>query len=199
LYYCVIKSYFVPRLKTPMNKVIRNVLIIVAVMLLGAMFANYYKKQNTKKHSPQDTLEFINQNLKISMVYCRPYKKGRLVFGPASEGALQPFGKYWRLGANEATTIETNKTLAFGKRILPAGKYSIYAIPGKESWLFGINEVYDRWGLTEPDYSKDVFKIEVPIIYTKNSVEQFTISIERDKIVVWWDTSKAEIPFEVIN
>jgi len=180
-----------------MNNVLRNVLIITAVLLLGAIAINYYLKQNTKKHSPQANIEFLDQGLNINIVYCRPYKKGRLIFGSEQDGALQPFGKYWRLGANEATTIETNKPLIIGDKTLPAGKYSIYAVPGKETWQFGVNTVNNRWGATEPDYSKDLFKIERPVEYTKASLEQFTISIENSKIIISWDTSKVEIPFEV--
>ena len=84
---------------------------------------------------------------------------------------------------------------------LTAGKYSIYAVPGEKMWKFGINKVADRWGLNEPDYSLDVFTFEVPVTYTEESVEQFTITIGDDGgkyfIKFWWDTSKIVIPFEV--
>ena len=53
--------------------------------------------------SPPDTAEYSNQGLEISIDYSRPYKKGRLIFGEEADEALQPFGQYWRLGANAAS------------------------------------------------------------------------------------------------
>ena len=185
--------------KSQMNKVVLIVAFIVTVLLLAAMFGNYYLKQNTKKHSPQAIAEFSDSNITMKIVYCQPYRKGRLLFGAEQEGALQPFGKYWRLGANEATTIETSRAITIGSETLPAGKYSIYAFPGKDSWAFGINKVSNRWGATEPDYTKDLFKVRVPVTYTQSSLEQFTISIEKNKIVFWWDTSKTELSYTIIE
>ncbi|MEJ0056894.1 MAG: DUF2911 domain-containing protein [Bacteroidota bacterium] len=55
------------------------------------------------KKSPIKTETYSDQGLDIKVVYCQPYKKGRVIFGEERDGALQPYGKYWRLGANAAT------------------------------------------------------------------------------------------------
>lgn len=184
-----------------MNRIIRNVLIAVLVLTVAAYITSRLIKEDTQRLSPQATVVFEDNGINIKMVYCRPFKKGRLIFGPAGENALQPFGQYWRLGANEATTLETNKTLSIEDHTLPAGKYSMYAVPGEEVWKFGINKVANRWGLNEPDYTQDVFTFEIPVTYSKDSQEQFTITIgENDgrySIQFWWDTSKLVVPFEV--
>lgn len=183
-----------------MNKTLPNVILIVTAFAIAALFTSCFKKED-KRLSPQGSTEFKDKDLSIKMIYCRPYKKGRLIFGPAEEGALQPFGVYWRLGANEATTLETNKELVIEGNVLPAGNYSMYAIPGDSIWKFGINKVADRWGKAEPDYSQDLFTFERPVTYTEEIKEQFTITIGKKEgsheITFWWDTSKIDVPFEV--
>lgn len=182
-----------------MTKIIRNIIIIVVVLGLVAFAASYFISKHTKKGSPQDTVEYIDDTISLKMVYCQPYKKGRLIFGTKAEGALQPYGKYWRLGANEATTFETNLDLTIGGNNLAKGVYSIYAEPEKDTWKFGFNKEAIRWGKSEPDYSKDLFKVEVPVTYTKEQVEQFKINIEQNKIVFMWDTLKVILPYSIAD
>lgn len=182
-----------------MNGLFRKIAITVVLLALIAYSAFYAMQKQPTQLSPQAKVVFSGNDLRLKIVYCQPYKKGRLIFGTQEEDALQPFGQYWRLGANEATTIETNKDLMISNQKLPKGAYSIYAIPGKETWKIGFNKVADRWGITEPDYSKDLFRIEVPVNYTQNSKEQFSITITNNAIEFWWDTSKIVIPYEVTN
>jgi len=179
-----------------MNKLLRNIIIVVVILGITAFAASYFIKKETKKNSPQDTVEYIDSDLKLKIVYCQPYKKSRVIFGTEEEKALQPYGKYWRLGANEATTIETNQDLIFGNKKLKKGIYGLYAIPGKEVWKFGFNKESNRWGASEPDYKKDLFSIEVPVSYTNESLEQFKIQITKDEIIFRWDTSEAKLPYK---
>lgn len=178
-----------------MSKLIRNIIIFTIALGILAFAASYFIKKETKKKSPQDTVEFKSDYIQLKIVYCQPYKKGRKIFGTAEEGALQPYGQYWRLGANEATTIETNKDLVFANNKLKKGIYSIYAVPGKEVWKFGFNKDANRWGASEPDYSKDLFIVEVPVSYTAESLEQFTIEVLKNEIIFKWDTFEAKLPF----
>ena len=168
------------------------------VVLLVATVA--VLRMNTKKHSPVDKISFNQENLEVKVVYCQPTKKGRLIFGEEADGALQPWGVYWRLGANEATTIEVSSDISFGGKPLKAGKYALYAFPGKESWQIGVNTVANRWGYSEPDYSKDVFRIELPVTYTENVVEMFTMTLEPvdegANLVMKWDTSVVRVPIK---
>lgn len=167
----------------------------IVVVLLVAAFA--LLRLNTKKHSPVDKISFTEQGLNLKVVYCQPYRKGRLIFGEEEAGALQPWGKYWRLGANEATTIELATDVNFGGKPLKAGKYSLYAVPGKETWQIGVNKGANRWGYSEPNYDKDILKIEVPVTYSDEVVEMFTMSFEAAEtgtvLVMKWDTSVVKV------
>jgi DUF2911 family protein len=180
-----------------MNKLYRNILIAAAFLALVALSAAFLMRKKTTQLSPQATVEYIEASVEIKFVYCQPSKKGRLIFGDKADGALQPFGEYWRLGANEATTIETNKDLLIGNHNLAKGIYSVYAVPGKENWKFGFNSVAERWGASEPDYSKDLFTFELPVSYTLDSNEKFTITIDENSIDFWWSTSKVVMPYKV--
>jgi Protein of unknown function (DUF2911) len=110
-----------------MTKKWKVVLLLFFSVILILVAASAFLKMQTKKHSPVDTATFNKGGLNINMVYYRPFKKGRIIFGLADDGALQPYGTYWRLGANDATTIEVNKDVDFAGKVLKAGKYSIYA------------------------------------------------------------------------
>jgi hypothetical protein len=181
-----------------MNKLIKYILLTVIVLGILAFAASYFIKKETKKNSPQDTVEYVNDSVKLKMVYCQPFKKGRVIFGSVEEGALQPYGQYWRLGANEATTLETTKDLIFKDHILKKGIYAIYAVPDIKVWKFGFNKDADRWGVNEPDYTKDVLTVEAPVNYTTESLEQFTIKINANEIVFKWDTSVVKLPYKVV-
>ena len=76
----------------------------------------------------------------ISVVYSRPYKRGRdNVFGTEESEALVPYGKIWRTGANEATQITlTGDVMVFDHK-LPAGTYSVFTTPGAKSWKIHFN------------------------------------------------------------
>ena len=167
---------------------------VVVILVTGSAFL----RMQTKKHSPMDTVTFEKGGLNIKTVYYQPYKKGRVVFGKAEDGALQPFGVYWRLGANDATTIEINQEVSFGGEPLKAGKYAIYAFPGENNWQIGVNSKSNNWGAAEPDHDYDVLMIMVPVTYSDEIIEQFKITFEATaqgaEMVLKWDTSVVKIP-----
>lgn len=175
-----------------------TVLLLVAV---GALL-----RMNTKKHSPVDRISTVLNGATIDIVYCQPSKKGRVIFGEAvpegseETGPLQAWGEYWRLGANEATTIEVSKAIHFGGQELPAGLYSMYAIPRQEMWTIGINSVANRWGYAEPNYDKDILSITVPVTYKEEVTEMFTMHFDetndKTELVMAWDTSEVRVPID---
>lgn len=148
---------------------------VVAVILLAAYF---YLNNRNRTLSPPGETTFDKNGLFVEIKYSRPSVRNRLIFGPEADGALQPYGKYWRLGANEATTIEIKQDITFNGVPLKAGIYGLYAIPGKEKFVIGVNEVFDRWGYSEAEYDKDLFTTEVPVTHLQNPIEQYTIRIE---------------------
>lgn len=164
---------------------------------LGALW--YYRSSQNSVLSPSAEQKITTENgLSVRIDYSRPSKRGRLIFGTEQDSALQPYGKYWRLGANEATVFEFSKPVEIDNKKLEAGSYSVYAFPGPDSFEVGINQTWNRWGLGEPDYTKDVARFKVPVESVHSPVEQFTISLgEGDhdvKIICEWDNVRFVIP-----
>jgi hypothetical protein len=149
--------------------------------------------------SPRGASSFDENGLSIKVSYGRPFKKGRLIFGEEKDKALQPYGKYWRLGANAATEITFNKNVNFGGKPINAGSYRMYTVPGPETFQVILNS---ELGVTlsaanEPNHSLDVLKVDVPVT-TAPETEQFTINFASDstgvKMDFLWDKIQVAVP-----
>ncbi|RZL66570.1 MAG: DUF2911 domain-containing protein, partial [Pedobacter sp.] len=125
----------------------------------------------------------------IKVLYSRPAKKGREVFG-----VLEQFDKVWRLGANENTEIYFSKTVTIGDKKIKAGNYSLFAIPSKDKWTIIVNKQTDRWGAFSYDETKDVARVVVPITKTDKVIETFSMtfvdSAEGANLFMAWDTTQ---------
>jgi hypothetical protein len=127
------------------------------------------------------------------VIYSRPQKAGRVVFGDLVE-----WGKVWRLGANEATEIEFFKDVKIDNKRVPKGKYTLYAIVNPEQWTMIVNKETDTWGSFKYDEKKDVLRVAVPVTKEPQVVEDFTLYFEKTatgaNLVVAWDDVKAALP-----
>jgi Protein of unknown function (DUF2911) len=167
----------------------------VVVILLLAGFA--YLALVVNKRSPEKTTTYTYQDLDIKVVYCQPSKKGRLIFGEEKDGALQPFGKYWRLGANAATEITFSKNINFAGKPVNAGTYSMYAVPGSSSFQVTLNSEFGQWGYSEPDHTKDVLTVGAPVSEVPET-EMFVVNFSNDSTGVLmdfvWDKTSFRVP-----
>jgi len=159
-----------------MPKALKIAFLVVAGLIIAFIAGYFILKSNTKKHSPEELVVFEQDSLKIEVFYNRPYKKDRKIFG-----GLVPYGEVWRTGANEATTFKTNHDLSIEGSKLKAGKYTLWTIPKKTSWVIIFNEKMYNWGVSFSDGKAarieefDVLKVEVPISINLKTVEQFSI------------------------
>ena len=181
---------------------VKKILIITGIVLIGLLIFFNWFKQDTKKHSPAAVANYTEGGLNIQVNYCRPYAKGRIIFGAEEAGALQPYGKYWRLGANEATIFESNQALMFNDKELAAGKYSLYSYPGIDKWVICINKEWERWGAQEADMELDVLRTEVPSNNQADFEERFEISFgQKDSsgvfpMIFHWDKTEVMVPLK---
>jgi hypothetical protein len=145
--------------------------------------------------SPHERLDATVDGAKISIEYGRPYVKGRQIFG-----SLVPFGKPWRTGADEATTLVTDKALQFGSLSVPAGTYTLWTIPGEKQWKLVVNKQTGQWG-TAYDEAQDLGRVDMKVEAMPAAVEQLTLSIgdtpDGGVLGIEWDKTKATVPFTV--
>ncbi len=145
-------------------------------------------------------MKYSKNALTIDILYNRPFQKERLIFGTKADGALLPYGKYWRVGANEFTKITPNRNVLFNGNEVAAGTYRIYAAPGAQTFEISLNSELNRWGYWGPDYDLDVLKTTVPVVRISEPVEQFTARFEEEERIVSlifeWSDVRLKIPIK---
>ena len=175
----------------------KKISIAVVILILTVLGYFYYALIINPK-SPQGTAVFDKDDLKMEVTYYRPYKKGRLIFGHESQGALLPYGKYWRLGANLVTKIEVNQGITFAGVDLDAGSYRLYAYPQESYWELIVHT--DPFGSSaqEPDPAGIIARVNLEKSSLNEIVEQFTIDFETSPknilLRMRWDTTEINIP-----
>lgn len=149
-----------------------------------------------KGGSPHEKVTWKVGGATVDIEYGRPYLKGR------PEGQLMPVGKVWRTGADQATTITSNKPLTFGSVTLAPGTYTINTEPGETEWkiIFGKLQSPGQWGIP---YQANLEIGRAPMKLGKNasSIEQLTITVDTASptLHVKWGTVDASIPFRIGN
>jgi hypothetical protein len=128
------------------------------------------------------------------VVYSRPQKNGRTIFGDLVE-----YGKVWRMGANEATEIEFFRDVKLGEKKVKKGRYTIYALVNEDKWTIILNKETDIWGAFKYDETKDILRTDVPVQKITEPLEDFSIAFEKnnDGANLWigWDDTQVRIPF----
>ena len=186
--------------------------LITSMLLCVGVFANAQTKQDGKAisfakidASPVDLVYYPISATKVTgkaeskpvvrVMYSRPQSKGRMIFGN-----LIKYNDVWRFGANENTEIKFYKPVKVGGKEIPAGAYSLFAIPTDKEWTIIINRATDIWGNIY-DKDKDVVRVKLPITKLTTPVEDFSITfIEADKgieMVTAWDTVQVNLPIEL--
>ncbi|AEG99993.1 MULTISPECIES: DUF2911 domain-containing protein [unclassified Lacinutrix] len=173
-------------------------LIIVAIGVFG--YSHFAGGLFSKPLSPEKTVVFEVDDIELEVFYNRPSKRNREIFG-----ALVPYNKVWRTGANEATTFETNTALKVGNDSLPAGKYTLWTIPNDTAWNVMFNSKQYKWGVDETmkamrDPAFDVATYVAPVQKLENPVELFTIAFDNStdnlSLTMAWDYSKIVVPLK---
>jgi len=136
----------------------------------------------------------ITEPLAARIIYSRPQKAGRTIFG-----GLVKYGEVWRLGANEATEIEFYKTVRLAGKKIPRGRYTLYAIVNENKWTIIINKETDTWGSFKYDMKKDLTRTDVAVQKTDTIIESLAMAFEKSvtgfNLIIGWDNIKTIVPF----
>jgi hypothetical protein len=110
----------------------------------------------------------------INLDYSSPRAKGRKIFG-----GIVPYGQEWRLGANEATTFVTSAAVTVGGTKVPAGSYTLFAVPTEDKWTLVISKKTGEWGVPYPGKDSDFARVDMKASKLPSPMENFTISFDK--------------------
>lgn len=178
--------------------------LIAAFAALTFVSAGWAQQLDLPRVSPKATVSQTVGVTDVTIAYCRPGVKGRVIWG-----GLVPYDQVWRTGANEATTITFGDDVTIEGTKLPAGTYGLFTMPGKDEWTVIFNKGAKQWGAFEYKQADDVLRIKVkpqatefhellafafPVVTTESA----TVAILWEKLAVLF-SFKVETVNKVLN
>ena len=170
---------------------------------------------SSRRPSPTRVARTFIGDTYVKVVYSSPYKRGRdNIFGTEDSGALVPFGKTWRTGANEATEITLTGDVRIGDLDLAAGTYSIFTVPGSEKWTVQFNSALGLSGTGRFDMETQKFEAvdlsatevlthDAPVTTLEEEVDQFTFAFEPSNVganlCMRWIRTQVCVPIAAAN
>ncbi len=180
-----------------MKKIFRSLLPIIALTVLISLDSTTSYAQERREGVRVSPNAAVSQNIGATVVnvtYGRPGLKGR------SLESLAPAGQVWRTGANESAAITFSTDVMFGGKLVEAGTYSLYTIPG-DNWTIIINNKLS-WG-TQYDESADIIRVPAAVTTSEASeMEWFsiyfdTLSETKVHLNLHWGTTLTAIPITI--
>lgn len=136
---------------------------------------------------------------KIEVDYSRPATRGRKIFGD-----LVPYGRIWRVGANESTKISVDSEVTVLENKLPVGTYALYAFPEEDEWEIVFHKNIEHWGDGRKNYNpeEDAFRVTIKPqkeqAYQENFLIAFdSISHNTANLTLHWERTIISIPITV--
>ncbi len=135
----------------------------------------------------------------VKIEYSRPKMKGRKIFGEGA-GFLVPYGKIWRTGANNGTTITFSDDVKVEGVAVPKGTYLIFTWPGANEWTVSLYKDLGLGGNTDGyDTTKEQSRFKAKADNLNDKVETFTMAIgdisednTRAKVQIAWENTSAK-------
>jgi hypothetical protein len=131
--------------------------IAAACLLLIGLQTRAQGDKSKRTSPPASVKKTLASGATISINYSQPSLKGRVI----GKDVEPKEGQIWRTGANEATVFETDKDILVEGKTLPAGKYALFTIAGKDSWTIIFSKKWKQWGAFEYKESDDALRVTV--------------------------------------
>ena len=168
----------------------------IALLVTAAVALTFANAQQLTTPQPSPT-QMVKQNFGVGSVelnYSRPAKKDRKIMGD-----LVAFGKVWRTGANNATTLTFSEDVTIGGKDIKAGKYGLLTIPDAAKWTIIISKDVN---VSQPaDYKpeNDVVRVMADVVTTPYTVENFTINFANItgnscNVEMMWENTYVQFP-----
>jgi len=179
---------FVGRDESGAMKSLRSTLFILSALVLTT--SPLLAQEKKPRVSPHETVNATVGGTKITIVYGRPYMKDPKT-GEKRKiwGGLVPFGKVWRMGADEATLLTTDKDITIGGTAIAAGTYSLYLWPEDGGAKLIVNKQTGQWG-TKYDEKQDLVRIDLKKSAAEKPADQFTIAVDNGMLKLMWEDTQ---------
>jgi hypothetical protein len=169
----------------------RTIRQLLLICLIGSVLIPASAQNAKPRLSPAQSTTGKVKKATITINYSSPSVKGRAIWG-----ALVPYDKVWRAGANEATTFETDRDLKVEGKLLPAGKYSFFLVPRENAeWTAVFNKEPKQWGAFKYDETKDQLRVDVKPVVLRDTVQALNYQITRKGFSLNWE--KVSVPVSV--
>jgi hypothetical protein len=160
----------------------------------GAVIIKVQPEADTLKGSLKAEAHGMIGDAHLTIAYHSPAVRGRNIWG-----GLVAYDQVWVTGAHSATSLTTDKDLTIGDKQLPAGKYALFTIPGKDTWTIIINKNWEQHLADDYAESEDVVRLNVKPETMAQPQERLRYEIISDAnkqgaIVMTWDKLKITIP-----
>ena len=172
--------------------------VLVAFFFIGlSTLSTFAQGDKASRPSQPATASGKIGDATITINYSSPSTKGRTIWGE-----LVPYGKVWRAGANEATLFETDKAIKIDGKTLPAGKYTLFALPGETDWQFIFNSQTGQWGIKRGgdanlDRANDVLTVVAKAVKSTTMNEKLLYEVTPEGVSLKWEN--LEIPLSIKN
>ncbi|MFY8126965.1 MAG: DUF2911 domain-containing protein [Chitinophagaceae bacterium] len=164
-------------------------------LVFALLICTQSKSQDKSKRPspPAIVKQTLANGSEITIDYSQPSLKGRTI-GKDIEPKLD---EVWRTGANEATVFETTKAIKINGKELPAGKYGLFSIMGKDGWTIIFNKTWKQWGAYDYKQEDDVLRIETKENFSETVTEKMTFTIdEKGLVTLLWGNKKISFTIE---
>jgi hypothetical protein len=161
-------------------------------VLLAALAISPFAAHAQVLSPPAKTACKFADSKMISVNYSSPRMRGRKIFGD-----LVPFGEVWRVGADDATSFVTTTDVTAGGKTIPAGRYTMFALPTPNKWTLIISKQIGEWGIPYPGAQFDFARMEMKVSKLSAPLQNFTISFDASgsscTMKFDWETTRASI------
>jgi hypothetical protein len=175
----------------------KRTLLLTSFIIAALLWSSFGHAQadRSARTSPPATATGKFGKATVTINYSSPSVKGRQIWG-----ALVPYGKAWRAGANEATVFETDQDIRIEGKKLPAGKYSLFATPGEKEWTFTFNSQTGQWGIKRGgdanfDPANNVLIVTAKPKKLKSFNERLVYTADKKGFTLQWEN--LEVPVKV--
>ena len=172
-----------------MHKFRATIPLIFTALLVTALPALAQRGDDANRASKNGKVEGTIDGVTVTLEYGRPKVKGRTIWG-----GLVPYGKVWRTGADEATTVTFSADVVIGGEKLAAGSYSLFTEPGENEWTVIFNKATGQWG-TRYDAGQDALRVSATPKTIGEHVEEMEFVIVDSWVALQWE--RLAVPFEV--